>query len=127
MCLAPQVCSALHDTVNRSIQELLTEAEHRHTAHYAATRLRPAPLDVTEVSAIHYQRPYISQQSLNFSALARFIEQSWFVRIILLDFWTKIVSTCTSNCIINHCPLYIIKLLLMTDNYIPKYVFYIFI
>ena len=31
MCLAPQVRSALHDTDNRSIQELLTEAEHRHT------------------------------------------------------------------------------------------------
>ena len=28
--------SALQDTENRSIQELLTEAEHRHTADYAA-------------------------------------------------------------------------------------------
>ena len=58
MCLAPQVRSALHGTDNRSIQELLTEAEHRHTAHYAATRLRPAPSDVTEVAAIHHQRPH---------------------------------------------------------------------
>ena len=56
MCLAPQVRSALHDTDNRSIQELLTEAEHRDTAHYAATRLRPAPSDVTEFAAIQHQR-----------------------------------------------------------------------
>ena len=56
MCLAPQVRSALHDTENRSIQELLTEAEHRHTAHYSATRLRPAPPDVTKVTVIHHQR-----------------------------------------------------------------------
>ena len=53
-----QVRSALHDTDNRSIQELLTEAEHRHTAHYAATRLRPAPSDVTEVAGVHHQRPH---------------------------------------------------------------------
>ena len=56
MCLAPQVRSALHDTENRSIQELLTEAEHRHTADYAATRLRPTTPKVTEVTAIHHQR-----------------------------------------------------------------------
>ena len=56
MCFAPQVRSALHDTDNRSIQELLTEAEHRDIAHYAATRLRPAPSDVTEFAAIQHQR-----------------------------------------------------------------------
>ena len=63
MCLAPQVRSALHDTDNRSIQELLTEAEHRHTAHYAATRLRPASSDVTEVAGIRHQRPHYMPRS----------------------------------------------------------------
>ena len=63
MCLAPQVHSALHDTENRSIHEFLTEAEHRHTAHYAATRLRPATSDVTEVAAIQHQRPHHMRRS----------------------------------------------------------------
>ena len=41
MCLSPEVRSALSNTDNRGINELVEEAEERYNAHQAATQTKP--------------------------------------------------------------------------------------
>ena len=74
---------------------------------------------------------FIQRLSVSQNSIVRSIVQSWFVRIKLWDFWTKILTSncfkCISNCIINRCLLYLRKkILLMTDKYISICVFYVF-
>ena len=57
---------------------------------------------------------FIQRLSVSQNSIVRSIEQSWFVRIKLWDFWSLdqnslplIVSRCISFCIINQCSLYL--------------------
>ena len=71
-----------------------------------------ANYDLPNVGTVIRRSLFESNQRISVSqnSTVRSIEQSWFVRIKLGDFWTKIFTSnvyrCISNYIINHCLLY---------------------